>query len=146
MQPITMRFDYSENGGTTWKETVPVEFDILKWDVRIVNEELVTHILDDGNEIVPFFADRVVLALTVDVQNFYPAVDTGNASYVWLQRWRSKPLLRISHAAGLKLDGLDYWNSATNTNYVVCEPDQEAEKINRKWRKVELVLKLARTL
>lgn len=146
MTPFQMRFDYSEDGGTTWKETTPVLFTISNFDVRIVNENLVTHVLDEDNRIVSFSADRVMLRIVVDVPNFLPSVDTGNASYLWLQRWRSKPLLRISHDSSLKLDGLDLWASATNTNYVTAEPDQEPEKITRKWRKVELVLKLEKTL
>jgi hypothetical protein len=143
---LTFRFDYSEDGGGTWKETTPVTFSVVRWDVKILNEELVTHVLEDKNKIVSFTADRIVLSVTVDVQNFYSAVDTNNANYIWLQRWRSKPLKRISHDSGEILDGLNYWASVANTYYVECEPEQEAEKINANWRKLELVLKVAETL
>lgn len=143
---LTFRFDYSEDGGATFKETTPVTFNVCDWDVKIINEGLVDHVLDADNELVSYQANRVRLRIVVDIPNFYSTVDTNNANYLWLQKWRAKPLLRISHTSGVKLDGLDLWASNTNTNYVVCEPDSEAEKINANWRKIELVLNLAKTI
>lgn len=143
---LTFRFDYSEDWGATWKETTPVEFVVRKWDVKVPNELLVEHILDDGNEIIRLYGSRPILLLKVDIPNFFPSVDTDNANYVWLQKWMAKPLLRISHTAGVKIDGLDLWSSPTNANYVVAEPEQEPDKHNADWRSFDLVLKLARTL
>lgn len=143
---LTFRFDYSEDWGVTWKETTPVTFEVRKWDVKVPNEQLVEHILDDGNEIIRIHAPRPVLLLKLDIPNFEPAVDTDNAAYLWLQKWVAKPLLRISHDAGAKLDGLDLWASPTNTNYVVAESEQEADKHNADWRSFDLVLKLAKTI
>ena len=144
---LTFRFDYSEDGGTTWKESTPVTFAVVDWDVKIVNEEVVRHELEADGEVISLQENRVRLRIKVDVDNFLPAVDSSNASYLWLQKWRAKPLLRISHDAGASaLDGLNLWASATNTNYVTCEPDQEAEKINASWRVVELVLTLRKKI
>lgn len=143
---LTFRFDYSEDGGTVWKETTPVAFSVVDWDVKIVNEQIVEHVLDADNEIVSYEANRVRLRIVVDIPNFYPSVDSNNANYVWLQKWRSKPLLRVSHTTGVKLDGLDLWATNTNTNYVTCEPDAEAEKLNSNWRKLELILTLKKTI
>ncbi len=146
MSRLTFRLDYSEDNGVTWLETTPVTFEVRKWDVKIPNELLVEHILDDGNEIKRFHASRVRLLLKIDVPNFYPTVDSDHATYVWLQKWTAKSPLRISFAGAAKIDGLDLWTSATNTNYVVCESELEADKHSDEWRSVDLVLDMARTL
>jgi hypothetical protein len=146
---LTFQFDYSEDGGGTWKETVPVTFKVRNWDVKLPNELLVEHILDENNEIVRYFAPRVRLRLVLDVINFDSTVDSTHASYVWMQKWLARAgtaILRISHDTGETLDGINYWASSTNTYYVVPQPEQEADKINADWRKLDIVLELAETI
>ena len=146
---LTFTFTYSEDGGSTWLPASPPTFKVRDWDAKILNEELVTHILDDANEIVRFYAARVRLRIVVDVINFFPTVDTDHANYVWLQKWLARSgraLLRISHDSGEKLDGLSLWESATNSYYVVPQPENEADKENADWRKLEILFDLAEEL
>jgi hypothetical protein len=143
---LTFRFDYSDDGGSTWKESTPVTFTVVDWDLKIVNELLVEHVLDADNKIVRYWAQRVQLRITVDVPNFTPSADSGHTDWIWLQAWKTKPLKRISHDSGETLDGANYFASATNAYYVECEPEEEGEKINADWRKMEMVLTVTETL
>lgn len=143
---LTFQFDYSEDDGATWLESTPVTFEVRDWDVKVLNELVVEHVLEEKNKIIRLWAQRVRLLIKIDVPNFYPTVDTDNANFVWLQKWMSKPLKRISHNAGIKLDGLDYWATASNTYYVETEPENEPDKHNSNLRSFEMVLTVVETL
>jgi hypothetical protein len=143
---LTFRFDYSEDGGTTWLESTPKTFTVRDWDLKIPNELIVEHVLDADNEIIRFWAGRITLRIKVDVPNFLKSVDTDNANWLWLQAWIRKPLKRISHDSTEKLDGTTYFQSATNAYYVEVESESEGEKVNDDWRVMELTLQVRKTI
>lgn len=143
---LTFRFDYSDDGGSTWKESTPKTFKVVDWDLKIPNEMLVEHILEADNEIVRYWAGRITLRLKVDVQNFYPTADTDNADWLWLQAWIRKPLKRISHDSTEKLDGATYFASASNAYYVEAEEGNEGDKRSAQFRYMNLVLQVTKTI
>lgn len=142
--PLVFRLDYSTDGGLTWLPSTPVYVTMGRYSVTVVPEEAApTQKFQAGGRIRPITKGRIKVVLEVlGPGQINGTSDAAQALLAWLDDYTRFPLLRISHAAGVTINGRNYFASASNTVYLVDDGESEEPDLrNSAHKRKVLVLK-----
>lgn len=144
---IKVRFQYSTDNGATWLPASPVDLWASEYSLTVPLETAIEQKFEQARRIRRVFKGRVTLSLTLSGENF-GANDTNDVKLNFAEDWLRKPLLRIwthngaATPAGVNVEGRSYFASASNTNYVLPDPETEAEIISDFRKNFEMKLQM----